>query len=384
MSRTLILNISASAQTLPAEYGGHSVAVGHGRVVAVESSLVVTAMGGFAAIDGSWVVYSVSTDTAEGDYDVAAGGVALLATFVPNGDGGTGGPVNWADILGKPSFATVATSGSYEDLADVPTLAAVAESGLYSDLSGTPTIPSAGNTVTDVGNTGGAGVGATFARVDHQHGHGNLNGGTLHSTATTVSAGFMSAADKSKLDGLANFSGNYADLTGAPVLSDVATSGDYNDLSNTPAPFSGSYNDLTDAPALAPVATSGAYADLSGTPALADVATSGAYGDLSGAPALVPVATSGAYSDLSNRTYDLMGDAVGDLTVGKVLRRAYAPRNLILQSLFQGSTTTATVVVKVDGVEASYPQAVSSGQLITVVVTAAGTDCWFTIAGKEA
>ena len=35
---------------------------------------------------------------------------------------GSGGPVNWSDILNKPTFATVATSGSYNDLSDKPTI----------------------------------------------------------------------------------------------------------------------------------------------------------------------------------------------------------------------------------------------------------------------
>ena len=32
------------------------------------------------------------------------------------------GSVNWSDILNKPTFATVATSGSYNDLSDKPTI----------------------------------------------------------------------------------------------------------------------------------------------------------------------------------------------------------------------------------------------------------------------
>ena len=36
--------------------------------------------------------------------------------------GGSGEPVNWSDILNKPTFATVATSGSYNDLSDKPTI----------------------------------------------------------------------------------------------------------------------------------------------------------------------------------------------------------------------------------------------------------------------
>lgn len=74
---------------------------------------------------------------------------------------------NWDDISGKPEFASVATSGSYNDLKDrpaipsaqvnsdwnatsgisqilnKPTLAAVATSGSYTDLSDKPTIPAA-------------------------------------------------------------------------------------------------------------------------------------------------------------------------------------------------------------------------------------------------
>jgi hypothetical protein len=39
-----------------------------------------------------------------------------------------------------------------------------------------------------------------YARADHVHAHGNLEGGTMHSEATTTSAGFMSAEDKIKLN----------------------------------------------------------------------------------------------------------------------------------------------------------------------------------------
>lgn len=44
---------------------------------------------------------------------------------------------SWASITGKPSFATVATSGAYGDLSGQPTLF----SGAYVDLTGKPTIP---------------------------------------------------------------------------------------------------------------------------------------------------------------------------------------------------------------------------------------------------
>ena len=73
-------------------------------------------------------------------------------------------------------------------------------------------------------------------------------------TATTVVLGGV------KVDGttitingsgvISAFSGVYGDLSGKPELSTVATTGDYDDLSNKPTLFSGSYNDLTDVPTL--------------------------------------------------------------------------------------------------------------------------------------
>lgn len=42
-----------------------------------------------------------------------------------------------------------------------------------------------------------------FAAGNHTHAHGNRGGGTLHAAATTSANGFMSAADKTKLDGIA-------------------------------------------------------------------------------------------------------------------------------------------------------------------------------------
>lgn len=48
------------------------------------------------------------------------------------------GDINWSDITGKPTFATVATSGSFDDLSNKPNFATVATSGSYTDLINTP------------------------------------------------------------------------------------------------------------------------------------------------------------------------------------------------------------------------------------------------------
>jgi len=51
-------------------------------------------------------------------------------------------------------------------------------------------------------STNAEGTASTLARSDHTHAHGNRSGGSLHSNATGAVAGFMSAADKTKLDAL--------------------------------------------------------------------------------------------------------------------------------------------------------------------------------------
>jgi hypothetical protein len=66
-------------------------------------------------------------------------------------------------------------------------------------------------------NLGGATSGSSnsASRADHVHFHGNLAGGSLHSVASTSVAGFMSAADKTKLDGVAD--GATANATNAQL-----------------------------------------------------------------------------------------------------------------------------------------------------------------------
>lgn len=415
MARTLILNISAEAQALPAAYGSFVVSVGHGRVVADESSLVVSGLGGFAAMDGKWAVSAISTDTALGDFSLSENGLAMLAEFVSAGI--TPPPATWADLSGKPTFATVATSGSYADLNDKPVLAAVATSGSYADLSATPTIPSASNaTPASVAATASAGVQSGFARADHQHAHGNLSGGSLHSAATSIAAGFMSAADKSKIDGLATVasSGSYADLLNKPSNATITTDGFmsatdkaaleqlWSDSLTSSGAFAiqsyslvastGDYNDLINKPNLSSYLT--AVPDGSVTTAkVADGAITNAKiagVAVSKVTGLATVATTGTYADLSGKpsaSYDIASYASGTLGQNTVVAQVLAPKNLSLTALTQTGSAGGGAVVKVQvaGVDvASYPKAVTSGQLISVVVSTAGTGTTFTISAVEA
>lgn len=93
--------------------------------------------------------------------------------------------VAWSAITGKPSFATVATSGSYNDLSNKPTI---------------PTSLPTPNSLTFTGATTGTWNGSAAKTVNIP----------IYSNASTSSAGLMSASDKSKLDGIASGANNYS------------------------------------------------------------------------------------------------------------------------------------------------------------------------------
>lgn len=80
-----------------------------------------------------------------------------------------------------------------------------------------------------VGNANAAGTAAVAARLDHVHAHGSQTEPTHHAAATTSAAGFMSAADKTKLNGVETS----ADVTDA---TNVAAAGAVMD-----SDFSGSF-----------------------------------------------------------------------------------------------------------------------------------------------
>ena len=101
-----------------------------------------------------------------------------------------------------------------------PTLSAVAISTAYNDLTGRPNIPPAQ-------------IQADWGQSDDQQRDFIKNKPTIPpaqvSSDWNAGTGVARILNKPTL-----FSGNYEDLTNAPLLSDVATSGDYTDLSNTP------------------------------------------------------------------------------------------------------------------------------------------------------
>lgn len=140
------------------------------------------------------------TTTFEGSFNIVKtnkeintneSGVSLNVEILPDqniqinvsltgGGSGPSGPVEWDDVLNKPDFSDVATSGSYNDLNNRPNLF----DGSYNSLEDKPDL---------------------------------------------FSGDYEDLYNKPEL-----FDGNYNSLDGRPALSEVATTGNYNDLSNKP------------------------------------------------------------------------------------------------------------------------------------------------------
>lgn len=138
-----------------------------------------------------------------------------------------------ADKLGKNDVATVATSGSYNDLSDKPTIPSA-----Y-------TLPTASSTVlggVKVGNNISVSDGTISlnkSNVTSALGYTPPVSDTVYNNATTSTAGLMSASDKAKLNGIADYANNYTHPSTHPAsmitgLADVAKSGSYNDLADKP------------------------------------------------------------------------------------------------------------------------------------------------------
>lgn len=234
-------------------------------------------------------------------------------------------------ILNKPELARVATTGSYNDLTNKPAipaaqvpsdwdavsgvsrilnkpdlsvyarssdLATVATSGSYDDLSDKPSIPApqvnadwnSNSGVTKILNKPDLGVFARSADLAEVATTGDYDDLTNKPSipAAQVNADWNSNSGVSQILNKPNLAtvattGNYNDLSGRPSIPAAQVNADWNASSgvaailNKPTLFSGDYDDLTDKPDLS------VYAEKS---ELATVATSGSYDDLTDKPSI--------------------------------------------------------------------------------------------------
>ena len=115
---------------------------------------------------------------------------------------------------------------------------------------------------------------------------------------------------------------------------------------------------------------SGAMTELAATGSSGQVLTSTGTGSLP------------TFQSLPSVPYDIAGEAVGSVSVDEVVFHFIAPRAFTMTALSQASTASAVLKIQVNGTDAAYPQAVTTGQTVTAKVTTAGTDVWFTVTGN--
>lgn len=265
----------------------------------------------FYEYDANWNFYQCTTGTKSG--------AVLVGNINSNGWNGS------ARLTGAPTAPTATTGTNNTQIAttafvqtavsskvSASALAAVATSGNYNDLTNKPSIPAAYTLPTaSTSVMGGVKIGSnisvssgvislTRANVTGALGYTPPVSNTTYVNATTSAAGLMSSTDKSKLDSIAANANNYVHPASHPAsmitgLAAVATSGSYNDLSDSPAiPVvdDSLSSDSTNAvqnkvvyglgqkffnqlSALASVARTGSYSDLTGTPGNATTSAAG-------------------------------------------------------------------------------------------------------------
>lgn len=230
-------------------------------------------------------------------------------------------PVNTSDLNNDSGFITSSslptkTSDLTNDGSDgtstyveADELATVATSGSYNDLSNTPTIPTQTSDLTNDGSDGTS----TYVEADElatvatTGAYSDLSGTPTIPTATsdlTNDSGFITSADlPTKTSDLTNDgSDGTSTYVEASDLATVATSGSYTDLINTPTIPAAQVNSDWNA--------SSGVAEILNKPTLATVATSGSYTDLSNTPT-IPTAT----SDLTNDSGFITSASLpGDMT----------------------------------------------------------------------
>lgn len=96
-----------------------------------------------------------------GDVTLDAADIGDLATVATSG--------SYDDLLDAPALAAVATSGSYSDLSGAPALATVATSGSYNDLSDKPTIPALSSSNPSALGIANPGTSSSASKSDHVH-----------------------------------------------------------------------------------------------------------------------------------------------------------------------------------------------------------------------
>ena len=192
--------------------------------------------------------------------------------------------VDWDDIQNKPEFATVATTGDYDDLTDKPTIltqwfGTQAEYDLID--------PKDPNTIYNI--EGSDNVQADWNQSDSSADDYIKNKPTIPAAQVNsdwnAASGVAQILNKPNLATVAT-TGNYSDLNGTPTIPAAPVQSDWNESDNTSLAYiqnkptipaaqvnsdwnaASGVSQILNKPSLATVATTGNYSDLNGTPSI--------------------------------------------------------------------------------------------------------------------
>jgi len=178
------------------------------------------------------------------------------------------------------------------------------------------------------------------------------------SFTTTITNSLANKADTSDLAAVA-ISGDYTDLSNTPALFD----GEYASLANKPALFSGSYTDLTNKPTL----FDGEYSSLANKPTL----FSGSYTDLTNKPTII--STANTVTDATQSNITSVGTLTGLVSTGVVNLAGASNVNLGVVSNIHITGGISGQVLSTDG----------AGQLSWITATTGGGGGTSTVAGAD-
>jgi len=166
--------------------------------------------GDVVKVESTGLMYYVKDDSKLGTEDAFSSFTAGIASSVP-----------WSGITGKPSFATVATSGNYNDLSNRPTI--------YQPGTSTPKAAS---------GSGSVGTATTFSREDH-----------IHPVQTSVSGNAGTATKFASAQSIAltgDVSGSASSQAGWSIATVLAnsgvTAGNYGTDENVSPGYGGNFN----------------------------------------------------------------------------------------------------------------------------------------------
>ena len=177
----------------------------------------------------------------------------------------------WSNISGKPTFATVATSGSYNDLSNKPTIPSNTNqltngAGFITGITKSMVTTALGYTPPTTNTTYSAGTGLSLSSSNaFSVSYGTSAGTACQGNDSRLSNARPASDVYSWAKASSKPSYSWSEITSKPTSMPASDVYSWAKAQNKP---SYSWSEITSKPTFATVATSGKYSDLSGTPTI--------------------------------------------------------------------------------------------------------------------